>query len=627
MTGLAGAVLAALVAGLLSWGCGRWLACRLLAAPAVAETLAVGLVVLGVLGGLLNLFGLATRPVLIAVLCTGLVAGLACRPWRWLRRPYASDLLVLLPVLLLAGAHAWLVLPAGVFNIIDDQNGYLLRPLRMLASGSVAGGGFDALGVDALGLQAFHHGLVLALAQPSWAPLFDAVLCLLLAALLLDAWARRLGVGPCWRGVAMLALALLPTQSVNLSALYSGTVMTLLALCAATRLQASAALDRGSAFLFGLAAASLLALKLTFAPFAVALCVLVAGARARRRGVSAALGCAGWMVLGGVAAAIPWLGVLLREFGVEALTAGGTPLPGFPGGLVTLRLQGELIWGGRPWHFMALVATLLPALLVCRLPDGAAAARRVLLLAWLALLVATTGAVWLVDLSHAVRFSSPLLAGLVPAGVALLGLAHPAWLGAALVLPVLAVTSVMSTQLQTRLVQAARVGALLSYPVDPLDRERFAALWSADSGEYVRALQARTPRASTLLVMAAFAPHLDFERQPVWTVSDTGLLARWNRLPVGADASALHEHLRARGVDFVLLQLRGFGARVPAYYDMRLGSVAPAVRRVGETGGWLVRGLVELANRQPVLAYDGNVVLFDLRAAPGGTAGEMTDGE
>ena len=170
---------------------------------------ALGLTALALPGGLLNLLGLSGPYSLWLLAATGLLAVL-----RW--PPARGDLdlgtlAAISPVLLWVLVLASTAQPAVLLNFSDDFSNYLVRPLRLLQTGSVAGNPFSGLGMDSLGALSFLQAFVLSVLPVGFITVVDTLLGLLLAALLVDALGRRAGVSVAVRSGAVLAL-LLPTR-------------------------------------------------------------------------------------------------------------------------------------------------------------------------------------------------------------------------------------------------------------------------------------------------------------------------------------------------------------------------------------------------------------------------------
>src|SRR6266496_1159860 len=177
---LAGFPLATLfLLSIYGWGrlCRAFCDARILKFHSLSAVL--GLALLNFIGGLLNLFKLATAPALFTLMLAGSVlAGMdliRTRPWRAFsssprtsgdgsKRRWMDAGGTVLPIMLalIAGSGACLTLmPTTLFNAGDDFHTYAPRVVRMVQTGSVGGNPFDASGLDSLGSQSFFHGFFL----------------------------------------------------------------------------------------------------------------------------------------------------------------------------------------------------------------------------------------------------------------------------------------------------------------------------------------------------------------------------------------------------------------------------------------------------------------------------------
>lgn len=637
---------------LATWGYGRMAAVLLYPGRRVPAAFgcALGLALLASAGGVLNALHLARAPALIVLALAGLVLAtcLIISDLRAgnLRAPDAATLVVLLVVIAYLLLLAYTTLPAGVYNHEDDLHNYLVRPMRMLATGGMGGNPFSALGVDALGAQSFLQGFVLMLAPLGYAQAFDSLFCVLLCAMLLDELGRACGARPGLRLAAVVLLLVLPPQVINLSAAYSSSAM-LLALLYASRLLLETPdggvvrASRGAALGAGFLAATLAGLKLN----AVIFCVvygpgLLAGVvRRRRAGVALLAG------LGALPALAPWLVVVVRTHaaGIAALRGGAT-FTGEPahfaaaGGLRSLLHPFQpLYWGGRPVFFYAAIAiTALPGLLLCMRTLRARARLRATLWppasAFPALLASFVLSAWLVELQNATRYTCPLLVALLPCallastavatGNKATGAPAPAChrlLARGGIVALLAawvfVPAAFAGLFGERIAQAVQYGTTISFPVEPGDVAVTRTALSPGARRAVRALQSLVPPRAPMLTWTGVDFDLDFARNPVYSLNETGLVAPWLPLPRHAGPAALAVALRAMGVRYVLLQLAGIGVKSDRWYlEVRAITTSPALRRICDAVLRMRTGLRALAVRETLIADVRPFVLFALPA-------------
>jgi hypothetical protein len=246
---------------------------------------ALGIAFLIAVGGLLNATGLARPLVLLPLLAMGLgMAILFASRLFWGRTesgpaagrapagPAWQKVGNLIYYALLAAVFLFLVttlMPSLTFNFHDDFHIYLMWPLRMLQTGSLGGNPFSHIGLSSLGGQSFMQGMFLTFGDLTDINGFDAILCLVLLLGLLKELGERLGVTIVFVLVSCILALVINPHYVNVSSLYSGSLM-LLGLAYATLLlaeslgSADAAGRIRTAVPISLFLAALLSLKTTY---------------------------------------------------------------------------------------------------------------------------------------------------------------------------------------------------------------------------------------------------------------------------------------------------------------------------------------------------------------------------
>jgi hypothetical protein len=132
-------------------------------------------------------------------------------------------LLILIPFVFLV----YVQMPASSLNIHDDFHVYLVRPFRMLQTGTVGGNPFDMLGIDSLGSYAFLQAFTLLWFDAEYLNTFDAIFCFLLTIALIFEIGRRLKVNIILVLPAIFLFVVINPHYANISSLYSGTLMLL----------------------------------------------------------------------------------------------------------------------------------------------------------------------------------------------------------------------------------------------------------------------------------------------------------------------------------------------------------------------------------------------------------------
>jgi hypothetical protein len=505
----------------------------------------LGLAALVALGGVLDLARLATRPVLVAVVTLGALLAIAelARVRTSLPAGAAAWTELLLAAALAVGAIGFRVattVPAAAYNSVDDFQKYLVHPVRMLATGTVAGNPTSAIGAETLGGHAFLHGLVHAVLPLGYVGALDAAVGLAaLAALAARAWWRRVAPLP-GAAIGVALVLVVEPQIVNVSSLYVGAALlaTAFALCADDR-------EPGpSPAAVGLVYAALVASKTSFGLFVSLHAALVAVAVARRRG-SLAAGAAwlGRSASWSIAFLAPWIIVHVPIWRGAGASLFPTP-PGIVRPPLDLLSAEPLFYGGTAAHYTALaVLAVGVAAAALALDRGRTAA-----VLGAAAGAATVGAAYLIltrllperlnGVEQGLRYSIPvLLAGLaVPLGIAAgagAGLARRA-LGSVASLGAVALALAFGPEWVDRSAQALRTGSVLAFrtlATDPSYLELNAWVLAGGATPHMRAVQSRVPAGEPLVAWVGFPFLLDRARNPVFDVEPTSLANPWARFP------------------------------------------------------------------------------------------------
>lgn len=193
------------------------------------------------LGGILNLFGLAYPLALDGIVLFGLAysALTFLRSWRlpvfsnYKNEYFSKDyLLRLLPaatvIIIVFVFVASTISSPQAFNFHDDLEKYLSHPIRMLATGSLQGSAFNALGSETFGGQAFLHGFAVAHWPIGYVNTVDSVFALVLSLMMLLSVALGAGL-PFWFIPLIVTVPIfINPQYVNISSIYTAIVLILL---------------------------------------------------------------------------------------------------------------------------------------------------------------------------------------------------------------------------------------------------------------------------------------------------------------------------------------------------------------------------------------------------------------
>lgn len=645
-------LLSLLLFALSAYGWGA-VACRLLHRGADlgwAYATTLGLAVLVFLGGILNAVHLAFAPALWGLLAVGwaLWAVRAVRAVRWVRDPGrrlpgVTDLLAALPVAVVGVFLAASLMPAAAFNLHDDFHTYFLRPVRMLATGTVGGAPMDVLGLDSLGGQSLFHAFALLVFPVTYLQAPDAVFGAALGLALAIAFARRAGAAPWAWGLAVAAYLLVDPQRVNVSTVYLGVAL-IVALAMAAHRAAEALTGVGGdaratsdgtrdGIAAGLLLGTLVGLKVTFAPFCAVFALTCAAALLAAGVPRARVGRLTLVAAGAaVAAVLPWLAVHLPHYWAALGAApglpelGGAPETVLPRGRVTdLWSTGDLFWGGSFLAYNVLVGALAAAAVAAAVAvraRGAGGATAVV-----ALGAAAAGvAVYVIDgmlfeAQTAVRYAAPVLVAVAPIALALLGvLGAPRGriAPAAAVAATLALAVLFGPALGRRVYRIGVLHSGVSLPVDA-DYLKYMAFALGDRARAgVRAAQDAVPAGAPLMAYIAEPFWLDLRRNPVTTVAEPGLANPWVDLPERGGADAFVKWLHGQGIRYLMVQYTGPAVKGTREFIDALGSAHPHYRKIARRNLAFRRAVEALALRVPTVYRAGDLAVLDTGPPPVG---------
>jgi len=192
-------------------------------------------------GGILNVLGLAYPLALDSIIFLGLAyAALTfLRSWRlqafssyrnlYLSRDYLLRFLPAFIVILIVFIFvASTISSPQAFNFHDDLEKYLSHPIRMLATGTLAGSAFNALGSETFGGQAFLHGFAVAHWPLGYVNTIDSVFAFVLCLMMLLSVALRARL-PFWLIPLVVTVPIfINPQYVNISSIYTAILLILL---------------------------------------------------------------------------------------------------------------------------------------------------------------------------------------------------------------------------------------------------------------------------------------------------------------------------------------------------------------------------------------------------------------
>jgi hypothetical protein len=525
------------------------------------------------------------------------------------------------------------LLPANAFNHHDDYYKYFPRLFQMLQSGKLGGTPFDYVGIDSLGAHPFLQSFIVAHFPLQYVNGFDAVFCFLLAGMLLNDIGRRAELSWFLRSIAIVAFLFINPQYVNISALYSGSLMILALIYSSLLFNACIVRDDKREILwasisFALIASILLALKHTMAPFAVSYFIVffmlqILISRHRKSMV---------LVSGITASAVvlsiaPWvwsvydkIGTFLQKF-IQKINTGLLPRadrdvsPGFTSELKQLFSSQQLFDGGTAIDYSfivicAMVVAVFAGYLLVRKRDKADAGNLIILMsAGISLPI-----VYLINGYFArtfyvgIRYTCPLIIAAFPAVMLLFAgkstFSRPGSTDRKKIkanhLSVLLILCISIGLFMNgwfgRLNQLMEFRSMLSYPINKgyIAYNKYSL--SQFAQESVKSMQNKAEEKAIILAWFEYPFLLDYKRNRIFTIGSPSIIPDIGSLTLNdlKDPDMLITYLRNLDIRYVIF---GYGETQKAPY-----------------GGTfeLEQGLKALQRKHHIVYDDGRRMMIDI---------------
>ncbi len=615
-----------------------------------------GIAGLTFLGGVLNLVRLARPLELNVLVLAGLlffIVDYAARINSWrAARPAASskapfEVLGWLPLAMLvlaSGFYAWTLLPADVFNISDDFYTYVLRPVRMLQTGTVAGNPYEMLGLDSLGANAFLQAFILPGFSIQYLLGFDAVFSFALTGLLLLALARKFDLHWSYPAFAVLAFIVINPQAVNISALYISSALTLGILFASCVLldqldSAHRANQRMAAIVLGLLFAALIALKVTYVAYAMAyFAIFFAALWWRSPDRKQVLGLCALTLLTTLMSLLPWLALFADNYlsalqlllhPVASRAESGYSMP--KGNIAALFSGADLFYGGSflSYGLMVLFLLAVACYVLFVLVSGSMAPTRhrylpIVAAACLAGVISYLFNGLLFNPDLAVRYSCPVLLASFPFAVLAMALVLPGTVRPSgvfnlsgmgmlvLAMPALLVVLFWNNFI-TRLERAYSLHETISFDLNESYLAYNRYVFSDAARQAMRAIQSRTEPGEKIFAWVSMPMHLDFSRNDIYTLREPALLNPWLDLPYSGNPLDTVHYLKGQGVRYILWETSGYGMPTDDKVRKMLTFPNLVYRKIAQRSLYLRKVLTVMMQGGTFLYYSDNFVLFDLK--------------
>jgi hypothetical protein len=616
------------------------------------------------LGGVLNLLGIAYPLVLDGIFIFGLgyFALTLVRPRNLkkvseYRSLYSSKdvLLRFLPstivISIVFAFLAYTISSPQTFNYHDDFEKYLSHPIRMLATGTVKGSEFSALGSETLGGQAFLHGFALAHWPIGYVNTVDTVFAFLLCLMSILSVSMRTKL-PFWYIplLVLVPIAINP-QSVNISSVYTASAITIfifLGLWMSLEEDKNTLLSWPSLAFLGLAYAALIALKTIYLSVVIIHFVLVfLGIIYASHSFRNAINWAMRTVLSTLLFLSPWILLYHSNWTTWLSSISGSQAylldSGFPKETApTINLlSSEKLFFGFGTTFAHYTATMIVVTLCCLslvVYKGAIqpthGTRKVLAFA----ACATAPILYLVSIfmltpiltgpDDSLRYLCPIIIAAVPCSLIIaasailesMGLKKTRSQFSKIPLLIFALFAaglvlIFFESLVERAGQAYQFGSTLSFTElarDPLYLAYNQYAFSPDAKKEIQKAQLVVPRGRNLVAWTPLAMHLDYRRNRIIDIDPAGLANPWLDFPFGRQVGEGIKYFIDLDAHYVLWQYK-FAAVRPKQALLKWAA-SPYARShtIGVRTYQFVKTLRGMARNSEILYDNGSIIVMKI---------------
>ena len=654
--------LSAVVYALSLFGWGRLLGKLLRISWPFSLTISLGLAGWIFLGGILNVLGLAYPLALDAIVVFGLAysALTFVRSWRLqrfsnYRNLYSSKdyllrflpaVIVILTVFIFVAST---ISSPQAFNFHDDLEKYLSHPVRMLATGSLAGSAFNALGSETFGGQAFLHGFAVAHWPLGYVNTIDSVFAFVLCLMMLLSVALRARL-PSWFILLIVTVPIfINPQYVNISSIYTATVLILL-LFLGLWLQVKESNGTITAWpcaaWLGLVYAALVVLKTVYLLFVVVhFTIFLIGLICMSYSWKDVLFLTTKVTACIIVFMSPWIllyysnwitfiiniiapHTYVLETGYSRYTPKAINLfsldPLFYDSSATLA------------HYtvtMILVALCSIFLFVYTLPSelkykmqtvtefAACATPPILYLVSIVIIAPR-----LLGPDEGLRYLCPVIIAAVPSVLIIAStrvseamqgqhiknrlLKYPLVI---FVVFAMGIIGSFSPSFAERGKQALHYGSLLSFPQRARNPEYIAYhryAFSSDAKKEIQTAQQMVPEGALLIAWTPLAFHLDYNRNRIIDIDPAGLANPWIDFPFGKDLSDGVKYFIDAGAYYILWHYRSYAVRPVGNLREEAASPYPRAHTIGVRTQQMVEMLYDMTQDSQILGNNGSIVVF-----------------
>ena len=624
---------------------------------------ALGLAFLIFLGGIINFIGIAYPGILYAIFFTGIIFSIIAL----FKGSFSNSLNLIgihsktffdkfcfvLSIFIIVATSIFLIatlLPTNAFNIYDDFQTYLVRPFRMLQTGTIGGNNFDILGIDSLGGQSFLQAFILAVFPIEYVNGFDIIFCFVLIAFLLVGIAQVTKAHGLYLILAISTLILINPQIINIAALYSGSAMILGMIFASIILaDYYNTKEKKSAFVrvipFALFISALISLKFTLALFAIIYSViyflaLLIFSKDKKNIMVTGI----FLAVSVLFFLLPWIAIYRENYWyiIQGIFH-ENPQDIFANSYHSSRdfitknwfSSDRLYWGGsfRGYNVLMLIMLMASLLSAYHLIKKKHSILNPYLIAIFVAGIAgimsyfITAYFW--DPDTHIRYSCSVIIAALPFTVLILGsqfgVFNPIVTGvkhkkvssqyvmlSTMLLIFIILIGCFGNSVLERINLVHHKRTVLAFPL-PLGYVGFnKTMLNNNTKKDVRIIQNKTEEGQTILAWTSIPFHLDFARNKILTVSEAGLCNPWLDLPLNSKLEDIRKFLNKRGIRYVILEYKGFAIKDEDGFRSYLRAPFLIYRKIASYNLYFRKMLIVLAKENLIIYNQNGIMIIDI---------------
>jgi hypothetical protein len=630
----------------------------------------MGMAIWIIIGGLLNLLNIAYGFALDIVVVAGLVYSI----WLFHSIDHKGIITSIRDVSKWPG-NTWTGIVAGIFilgvfvfnattqvppqayNFHDDLEKYFAYPVRMLATGNLHGGPFNALGSNAVGGQAFLHGFISAHWHIKYINAVDALFSFSLCQLIILGTSLKMRL-PNWLTIMSVAITIfISPQYVNVSSLYTASTLVALLILGPSIMETPRN-DNDLIIPIGIVTGTLYSALVVLKPtlfifvavhFSLILIFLLFVRRPLKLLLSFLFSCAFTSGL----SVLPWL-LVHRKHWKNLLTGVSNiddsllaqQIESLPAPEINLFSLGPLFFGhgSRPMHYsgtMIIVVLCFLIVLFILLKNRLAGKINYVfpIVGEISAVLSFAIAIYVTadrvsGPVQGLRYMCPIIIAAVPSAFLTAGNAIAQWKkailppkmflnisGTVLAICLIGILVSFSGSLVTRARQAIYYGSILSFEKAKDSRYLLYNRMVLDGSykEKIREIQKLVPRGEALVAWIGTPYLLDFKRNEILDVQPAAFASPWFEFPLGPTLSKTvesgYKYFDQEGISYILWEYNGYATRSIQQLVNEASLPFNGTRKVSIRSIAFTKMIDAIVKRSQVLYDDNEIILIKIHGS------------